>query len=99
VRSSDKPLRRQLLEECLRLLQVTRVEALREPPVHRSQQFARLVYLSTPERLWQSPAGSSCETRLRNKSWKAIVVHAPMLAVLFKKATPELGFEYVVVKP
>jgi hypothetical protein len=48
---------------------------------------------TTPERLWRSPAASSCETRLCNKSWTAILVHAPMLAVLFKKATPELGSE------
>ena len=34
---------------------------------------------TTPERLWQSQR-PSCETRLRNKSWAAIVVHASMLA-------------------
>jgi hypothetical protein len=37
---------RQLLQQRLRLLQVPRVEALREPPVNRSQQFARLLHLA-----------------------------------------------------
>ena len=38
--------RRQLLQQRLRLLQIARVEALREPPVNRSQQFARLLHLA-----------------------------------------------------
>jgi hypothetical protein len=41
----------QLLQQRLRLLQIARVEPLREPPVHRSKQFARLLHLAlvTPE--------------------------------------------------
>ena len=35
-------LRRQLLQQRLRLLQIARVEALSEPAVHRSQEFAQL---------------------------------------------------------
>jgi hypothetical protein len=33
----------QLLQQPLRILQIARVEPLRKPPVHRSQQFARLL--------------------------------------------------------
>ena len=42
---------RQLLEQRLRLLQIARIKALSEPPVNRSQQFARLLRLTlvTPE--------------------------------------------------
>ena len=42
---------RQLLQQRLYLLQIARVEALSEPPVNRSQQFARLLHLAlvTPE--------------------------------------------------
>jgi len=36
-----KPLRRQLLQQRLRLLQIARIEPLREPAVNRSKQFAR----------------------------------------------------------
>jgi hypothetical protein len=39
-------LRRQLLQQRLRFLQIARVETLREPPVHRRQQFARLLHLA-----------------------------------------------------
>ena len=39
-------LRRQLLQQRLRFLQIARVEALRKPPVNRSQQFARLLHLA-----------------------------------------------------
>ena len=42
----NKPLRRQLLQERLRLLQIARVKPLREPPVNRSQKFARLPHLT-----------------------------------------------------
>src|SRR5262249_36221114 len=51
VFSRKKPLRRQLLQQRLRFFQVARVEPLREPPVHRSQQFASLLHLAlvTPE--------------------------------------------------
>jgi hypothetical protein len=38
--------RRQLLQQRLRLLQIARVEPLSEPPVNRSQQFARLLHLA-----------------------------------------------------
>src|SRR5262249_18868496 len=34
-------LHRQLLQQRLRILQITRLEPLREPPVNRGQQFAR----------------------------------------------------------
>ena len=44
--SSNEPLRRQLLEQRLRLLQIERVEALREPAVDRSKQFASLLRLA-----------------------------------------------------
>ena len=44
--SSNKPLHRQLLQQPLRFLQIARVEAFRKPPVHRSQQFARLLHLA-----------------------------------------------------
>src|SRR6478752_2834468 len=44
--SSNKPLRPQLLQQRLRFLQITRVEPFSEPPVHRSQQFARLLNLA-----------------------------------------------------
>jgi hypothetical protein len=49
---------RQLLQQRLRLLQIERVEALREPPVHRSEQFASLLHLAlvTPE------AGEACRS-------------------------------------
>src|SRR5262249_33969922 len=45
------PLRPQLLQQRLRLFQIARVEPLREPPIHRSKQFARLLHLAlgTPE--------------------------------------------------
>ena len=36
----------QLLQQPLRLPQIARVETLRKPPVHRSQQFARLLHLA-----------------------------------------------------
>ena len=39
-------LRRQLLQQRLRLFQIARVEPLSEPPVNRSQQFARLPHLA-----------------------------------------------------
>jgi hypothetical protein len=41
----------QLLQQRLRLLQIERVEAFREPAVHRSEQFASLLRLPlvTPE--------------------------------------------------
>ena len=42
----NKPLRRQLLEQRLRFLQIARVESFRKPPVNRSQQFARLLRLA-----------------------------------------------------
>jgi hypothetical protein len=35
-------LRRQLIEQSLRLLQIERVETFGKPPVNRRQQFARL---------------------------------------------------------
>jgi hypothetical protein len=35
-------LRRQLIEQRLRLFQITRLEPLSEPPVNRSQQFASI---------------------------------------------------------
>ena len=38
--------RPQLLQQRLRLLQIARVEAFREPPVNRSKQFARLLHLA-----------------------------------------------------
>ena len=38
--SSNKPLRRQSVEQRLRLLQIERVEPFREPAVNRSEQFA-----------------------------------------------------------
>jgi hypothetical protein len=38
---------RHLLQQRLRLLQIARVEALREPPVNRSKQFARLLHLAS----------------------------------------------------
>jgi hypothetical protein len=38
--------RRQLLQQSLRFLQIVRVEPLREPPVHRSEQVARLLHLA-----------------------------------------------------
>ena len=37
---------RQLVQQRLRLLQIARVEAFGEPPVNRSQQFARLLHLA-----------------------------------------------------
>ncbi len=36
----------QFIQQHIRLLQITRIEPLREPPIHRSQQFARLVHLA-----------------------------------------------------
>src|SRR5262249_57760590 len=36
----------QHIEQRLRLLQIARIKPLREPPVHRSQQFARFPLLS-----------------------------------------------------
>jgi hypothetical protein len=38
--------RRQLLQQCLRLLQIARVKPFSEPPVNRSQQFASLLRLA-----------------------------------------------------
>jgi hypothetical protein len=38
--------RRQLLQQRLRLLQIARVKTLSEPPVHRSQQFPRLLHVA-----------------------------------------------------
>ena len=35
---------RQLVEQSLGFLQIARVEALRKPPVHRSEQLARLLH-------------------------------------------------------
>jgi hypothetical protein len=51
LHSSDKPSRRQLLQQRLRFLQITRVEPFREPPLNRTKQFARLLRLAlvTPE--------------------------------------------------
>ena len=42
---------RQLLQQRLRLFQITRLEPLRKLPINRSQQFARLLHLAlvTPE--------------------------------------------------
>jgi hypothetical protein len=42
---------RQLVEQRLHVLEIARIEALGEPPVNRSQQFARLLHLAlfTPE--------------------------------------------------
>ena len=37
---------RQLVEQSLGFLQIARVEPLSEPPVNRSQQFARLLHLA-----------------------------------------------------
>jgi hypothetical protein len=50
-KQSARDLRRKLLQQRLRLLQIARVESLCEPPVYRSQQFARLLRLPlvTPE--------------------------------------------------
>jgi hypothetical protein len=45
-RAYNKLLRPQLLQQRLRLLQIARVEPFREPPVNRSQQFARLLHLA-----------------------------------------------------
>ena len=39
-------LRRQLLQQRLRFLQIARVEALSEPAVNRSKQFARFLHLA-----------------------------------------------------
>src|SRR4029079_15017317 len=39
-------LRRQLLQQGLRLLQIARIEPFREPPVNRSKQFVRLLPLT-----------------------------------------------------
>ena len=54
--ASQRPFRNwlsgmQLIEQCLRLLQIARVEPFRKPTVDRSQQFARLLHLAlvTPE--------------------------------------------------
>src|SRR5262249_53283864 len=44
--ASNKPLRCQLLQQRLRLLQIARVKPLHKPPVNRSQQFARLLHLA-----------------------------------------------------
>jgi len=41
-RDYNEPLRRQLLQERLRFLQIARVEALREPAVNRREQFHEL---------------------------------------------------------
>ena len=38
--------RRQLLEQRLRFLQIARIKPFREPPVHGSQQVARLLHLA-----------------------------------------------------
>jgi hypothetical protein len=43
----NRSLRPLLLQQRLRLLQIARAVALREPPVHRSQQVARLLRLKT----------------------------------------------------
>ena len=37
---------RQLIQQHLRLLQIARIETLREPPVNRSKQFVRLQQLA-----------------------------------------------------
>ena len=37
---------RQLLQQRLRVLQISRIKTLRKPPIHRSQQFARLLYFA-----------------------------------------------------
>jgi hypothetical protein len=42
----NEPLRRQLFQQRLRLLQVARVEAFGKPPVNRSQEFVRLLHLA-----------------------------------------------------
>ena len=49
--SFHRPLRRQLPQQRLRLLQIARVVALCKPPVNRSKQFGRLLRLAlvTPE--------------------------------------------------
>src|ERR1700748_163408 len=47
---------RQLLQQRLRLFQIARVETLREPPVHGSEQFARLLRLALV-------APEACEAR------------------------------------
>ena len=49
--------RGQLVQQHLRLLRVARVETLREPPVNRSEQFARLQHLAlvTPEACEREP--------------------------------------------
>ena len=44
--ASNKLLRRQLLQQRLRLLQIKRVETLTKPRVNWSQQFARLLHLA-----------------------------------------------------
>jgi hypothetical protein len=45
-RSSNKSLRRQFLQQRLRLLQIAHVEPFSEPTVNRSQQFARSLHLT-----------------------------------------------------
>src|SRR6476661_7720197 len=44
--ASNRSLRRQLLQQRLRLFQIARLEPLSELPVNRSQQFARLLHLA-----------------------------------------------------
>jgi hypothetical protein len=45
-RAYNEPLRRQLLQERLCLLQIACVKLLREPAVNRSKQFARFLRLA-----------------------------------------------------
>jgi hypothetical protein len=46
VFTHNKALRRQLLQQRLRLLQIARIEPLGEPPVNRSQQFTRFLHFA-----------------------------------------------------
>jgi hypothetical protein len=64
---------RQLLQEHLRLLQITRVKPFRKPPVNRSQQFARLLHLALV-----APEASRREVALA--SWP--IRHFPLASYL-----------------
>ena len=71
--STKSLLRRQLLQQRLRLFQIARVEPLREPPVHRSQQFSRLLHLALVAPEPSGPARAVRRARsLRNPTQRLV---------------------------
>jgi hypothetical protein len=82
ARSSNKPLRPQLIQQRLRLLQIAGIETFRKPPVYRSQQFARLLHpaLVAPEALRRS-INHACSCEISRLVWSGMSTVAMKLTM------------------